>query len=160
MRALVQRVSEAGVYIIKENYKAEIGKGIVILLGIKSDDEENDLLFVADKCRPSNFSQRDASAEDENEKMNLSLKDINGEVLIISQFTLYGDAQKGNRPSFIEAAKPEIAIPLYEKFISRMKSNLGEEKIKTGIFGAMMQVKIINDGPVTILVESKPQVNK
>ena len=161
MRALVQRVSEAGVYIIKENYKAEIGKGIVILLGIKSDDEENDLLFVADKCSNLRiFSQRDASAEDENEKMNLSLKDINGEVLIISQFTLYGDAQKGNRPSFIEAAKPEIAIPLYYKFISRMKSNLGEEKIKTGIFGAMMQVKIINDGPVTILVESKLQVNK
>jgi len=161
MRALVQRVSEAGVYIAKNNFKSEIGEGMVILLGIKSDDEENDLLFVADKCSNLRiFSQRDASAEDENEKMNLSLKDINGEVLIISQFTLYGDAQKGNRPSFIEAAKPEIAIPLYEKFISRMKSNLGEEKIKTGIFGAMMQVKIINDGPVTILVESKPQVNK
>ena len=161
MRALVQRVSEAGIYIEKENYSAEIGKGSVILLGIKSDDSENDVNFVADKCSGLRiFSQRDASAEDENEKMNLSLKDINGEVLIISQFTLYGDAQKGNRPSFIEAAKPEIAIPLYEKFISRMKSNLGEEKIKTGIFGAMMQVKIINDGPVTILVESKPQVNK
>ena len=161
MRALVQRVSEAGVYIIKENYKAEIGKGIVILLGIKSDDEENDLLFVADKCSNLRiFSQRDASAEDENEKMNLSLKDINGEVLIISQFTLYGDTQKGNRPSFIESAKPEFAIPLYEIFISRMKSNLGEEKIKTGIFGAMMQVKIINDGPVTILVESKQKVDK
>ncbi len=154
MRALVQRVSEAGVYIDKQNYKAEIGKGIVILLGIKSDDDENDLIFVADKC--SNLR----IFEDENEKMNLSLKDINGEVLIISQFTLYGDAQKGNRPSFIEAAKPEIAIPLYEKFLSRMKSNFGEEKIKTGIFGAMMRVKIINDGPVTILVESKPQVNK
>ena len=161
MRALVQRVSEAGVYIIKGNYKAEIGKGIVILLGIKSEDNESDLNFVADKCSNLRiFSQRDASAEDENEKMNLSLKDIDGEVLIISQFTLYGDTQKGNRPSFIEAAKPEIAIPLFEKFISRMKSNLGEEKIKTGIFGAMMQVKIINDGPVTILVESKPQVNK
>ena len=161
MRALVQRISEAGVYIEKENYSTEIGKGIVILLGIKSDDSENDVKFVADKCSGLRiFSQRDASAEDENEKMNLSLKDINGEVLIISQFTLYGDAQKGNRPSFIEAAKPEIAIPLYEKFISRMKSNLGEEKIKTGIFGAMMQVKIINDGPVTILVESKPRVNK
>jgi D-tyrosyl-tRNA(Tyr) deacylase len=161
MKALVQRVSEAGVYIKKENYSAEIGKGIVILLGIKSDDNENDVNFVTDKCSGLRiFSQRDASAEDENEKMNLSLKDIDGEVLIISQFTLYGDAQKGNRPSFIEAARPEIAIPLYEKFISRMKSNLGEEKIKTGIFGAMMQVKIINDGPVTILVESKQQVRK
>ena len=154
MRALVQRVSEAGVYIEKENYKAEIKKGIVILLGIKSDDSGEDILFVADKC--SNFR----IFEDENEKMNLSLKEVKGEVLIISQFTLYGDAQKGNRPSFIEAARPEIAIPLYEKFTSRMKSNLGEEKIKTGIFGAMMKVKIINDGPVTILVESKQQVKK
>jgi len=154
MRALVQRVSEAGVYIVKEKYIAEIGKGIVILLGIKSDDNESDLNFVADKC--SNLR----IFEDENEKMNLCLKDIDGEVLIISQFTLYGDAQKGNRPSFIEAAKPEIAIPLYEKFISKLKSNLGEEKIKAGIFGAMMEVKIINDGPVTILVESKQKVDK
>jgi D-aminoacyl-tRNA deacylase len=149
MRALVQRVSEGGVYIPKENYKAEIGKGMVILLGIKSDDNENDLIFVSDKC--SNLR----IFEDENEKMNFSLKDICGEVLIISQFTLYGDAQKGNRPGFTDAARPEIAIPLYEKFIERMKSNLGNEKIKTGIFGAMMQVKIINDGPVTILIESK-----
>ncbi|MBK7630143.1 MAG: D-tyrosyl-tRNA(Tyr) deacylase [Ignavibacteriales bacterium] len=149
MRALVQRVSEGGVYITNENYKAEIGKGIVILLGIKSDDTENDLLFVADKCSKLRIF------EDENDKMNLSLKDVNGEVLIISQFTLYGDAQKGNRPSFTDAARPEIAIPIYEKFVERMKSNLGEGKIKTGIFGAMMQVKIINDGPVTILVESK-----
>lgn len=161
MRALVQRVSEAGVYIDSENYKAEIKKGMVILLGIKTDDNESDINFVADKCAGLRiFSQRDASAEDEHEKMNLSLKDINGDVLIISQFTLYGDSQKGNRPSFIEAARPEIAIPLYEKFISRMKTNLGEDKIKTGIFGAMMQVKILNDGPVTILVESKPRVNK
>ncbi|MEO8231268.1 MAG: D-aminoacyl-tRNA deacylase [Ignavibacteriota bacterium] len=149
MRALVQRVSEGGVYISEENYKEEIGKGIVILLGIKSNDTENDLLFVADKCSNLRIFQ------DENDKMNLSLKDIDGEVLIISQFTLYGDAQKGNRPSFIDAARPEIAIPIYEKFIERMKQNLGEEKIKTGKFGAMMQVKIINDGPVTILVESK-----
>lgn len=149
MRALVQRVSEGGVYISEENYKEEIGKGIVILLGIRSDDTENDLLFVADKCSNLRIFQ------DENDKMNLSLKDVDGEVLIISQFTLYGDAQKGNRPSFIDAARPETAIPIYEKFIERMKQNLGAEKIKTGKFGAMMQVKIINDGPVTILVESK-----
>jgi len=154
MRALVQRVSEAGVYISAENYKAEIGKGFVILLGIKSDDNETDVNFIADKCSALRVF------EDENEKMNLSLKEINGEVLIISQFTLYGDAQKGNRPSFIEAARPDIAIPLYEKFVSRMKNNLGEDKIKTGIFGAMMKVKIINDGPVTILVESKDQAKK
>jgi D-tyrosyl-tRNA(Tyr) deacylase len=149
MKALVQRVSEAGVYIEKENYKSEIRKGLVILLGIKSDDNENDINFVADKCSGLRIF------EDENEKMNLSLKDINGEVLIISQFTLYGDAQKGNRPSFIEAARPEIAIPIYEKFIGRMRINLGDDKIQTGMFGAMMKVKIINDGPVTLLVESK-----
>src|SRR5574338_71577 len=152
MRALVQRVSEAGVYIEKENYAAEILKGMVILLGIKSDDSEEDVIFVADKC--SNLR----IFEDENEKMNLSLKSIDGEVLIISQFTLYGDAQKGNRPSFIEAARPETAIPLYNKFIERLKMNVGEDKIKTGIFGAMMKIKIINDGPVTIIVESKKQV--
>lgn len=154
MRALVQRVSEAGVYIEKENYRAEIGKGVVILLGVKNENTDDDIHFVADKC--SNLR----IFEDENEKMNLSLNDVQGEVLIISQFTLYGDAQKGNRPSFIEAARPEIAIPIYEKFISRMKMNLGDEKVKTGIFGAMMKVKIINDGPVTILVESKQQVKK
>ncbi len=149
MRALVQRVSEGGVYITEENYKAEIGKGIVILLGIKYDDTDNDLIFVADKCGSLRIF------EDDNEKMNLSVADVDGEVLIISQFTLYGDSQKGNRPSFTDAAKPVFAIPIYQKFIDRMKKNLGDEKIKTGIFGAMMQVKIINEGPVTILIESK-----
>jgi len=149
MRVLVQRVTEGGVYIEKENYTAEISKGSVILLGIKSDDNISDAEFLADKCSSLRIF------EDENDKMNLSLKDINGEVLIISQFTLYGDAQKGNRPSFTDAARPETAIPLYEKFIDRMKANLGHEKVKTGLFGAMMKVKIINDGPVTIMIESK-----
>jgi D-tyrosyl-tRNA(Tyr) deacylase len=149
MKALVQRVTEGGVYIKKENYKSEINKGMVILLGIRQDDTDIDVNFVADKC--SNLR----IFEDENEKMNLSLKDIYGEVLVISQFTLYGDTQKGNRPSFIDAARPDIAIPLYENFIARMKFNIGEDKVKSGIFGAMMEVKIINDGPVTIFVESK-----
>ena len=121
----------------------------MILLGIKSTDNDNDATFVADKCCNLRIF------EDENEKMNLSLKDVDGEVLIISQFTLYGDTAKGNRPSFIEAAKPEQAIPLYEKFINRVENNLGKEKVKTGIFGAMMKVEIINDGPVTLIVESK-----
>lgn len=149
MRALIQRVSYGSVFIEKENYFAEINKGMVILLGIKESDDEFDTEFVADKC--SNLR----IFEDENEKMNLSLKDINGEVLVISQFTLYGDTRRGNRPSFTDAARPEKAIPLYEKFIERMKINLGEDKIKTGIFGAMMLVKIFNDGPVTVIVESK-----
>ena len=87
--------------------------------------------------------------------MNLSVKDINGDVLVISQFTLYGDAQKGNRPGFTDAARPEKAIPLYEKFIERVKENIGGSKVKTGIFGAMMMVRIFNDGPVTIIINSK-----
>ncbi len=149
MRALVPRVSEGGVYISKENYSAEIGKGMVILLGIHNEDKEEDINFVADKCCNLRIF------EDENEKMNLSLKDVNGEVLIISQFTLYGDARKGNRPSFTDAARPEKADEFYKRFIERVKENLGDEKVKAGIFGAMMMIKIMNDGPVTILVESK-----
>ena len=149
MRAIVQRVSKGGVFIKDKNYSAEIGKGMVILLGIKTGDKEDEVNFVADKC--SNLR----IFEDENEKMNLSLKDIDGEVLVISQFTLYGDTRKGNRPSFTGAARSEIANEMYEKFIKRMKNNLGDEKVKCGVFGAMMMVKIMNDGPVTILVESK-----
>lgn len=149
MRALVQRVTEGSVEIESENYFASIGKGMVILLGVKEGDNEDDMNFVADKC--SNLRV----FEDENGKMNLSLKDTGGEVLLISQFTLYGDSRKGNRPNFTDAAKPELAKDLYEKFILRMKQNLGDEKIKSGIFSAMMLVKIFNDGPVTVLVESK-----
>jgi D-tyrosyl-tRNA(Tyr) deacylase len=149
MRALVQRVSEGSVRIDNPDHFEEIKKGMVILLGIKEGDSEDDMIFTADKC--SNLR----IFEDENQKMNLSVKDINGEVLVISQFTLYGDARKGNRPSFTEAARPETAELLYQKFIERMKNNLGADKIKSGIFGAMMMVKIMNDGPVTILVESK-----
>ena len=149
MRAVVQRVSEGSVTIKDPKYSVEIQKGMVILLGIKEGDTEDDLNFVADKC--SNLR----IFEDENQKMNLQLKDINGEVLVISQFTLYGDARKGNRPSFTDAARPEVAEAMCEKFIQRMKSNLGDEKVKCGVFGAMMLVKIFNDGPVTIIVESK-----
>jgi D-aminoacyl-tRNA deacylase len=149
LKVVVQRVSSGGVFIASENYKAEINKGLIILLGIRNGDTENDASFLADKCTNLRIF------EDLNEKMNLSLEDIDGEVLVISQFTLYGDAQRGNRPSFIEAAKPDIAIPLYEKFVRRMKDNLGTEKVKEGVFGAMMEVKIINDGPVTVIIDSK-----
>ncbi len=149
MRALVQRVTEGGVKIPSHSYNMKIRKGMVILLGIKENDTEKDIDFVADKC--SNLRIFD----DEKGKMNLSVKQISGEVLIISQFTLYGNTLKGNRPSFNEAAPPDLAESLYKKFISKLKLNLGEEKVKTGIFGAMMEVQIINDGPVTVLVESK-----
>lgn len=149
MRALVQRVSSGGVFIKEENYEARIGKGMVILLGVKNTDTEEDVIFVADKC--SNLR----IFEDENGKMNKSLADVNGEALVISQFTLYADARKGNRPSFSDAASAELANSFYGKFVSRMQFNLGNPKVKVGIFGAMMEVQINNDGPVTILVESK-----
>ena len=149
MKALIQRVTEGGVYIKSEDYKAEIGKGMVILLGVRTGDTIEDLNFVADKCCNLRIF------EDENEKMNLSVKDVNGEVLIVSQFTLYGDTAKGNRPGFTDAARPDEAIPLYEKFIKRIRENIGDSKVKTGLFGAMMVVRIINDGPVTLAVESK-----
>lgn len=149
MRVVVQRVSEGGVKVAGENYERNIGKGIVVLLGIKTGDSENDVNFLADKVSGLRIFQ------DQNGKMNLSLKDIDGEALIISQFTLYGDASRGNRPGYTEAAKPDTAIPLYENFIHRMQSNLGNDKVGSGIFGAMMEVKIINDGPVTIIIDSK-----
>jgi D-aminoacyl-tRNA deacylase len=149
MRAVVQRVTQGGVNIPAQKYSCEIGKGMVVLVGIKNNDTEEDVLFVADKCTNLRIFGNDDI------KMNLALKDINGEVLVISQFTLYGETSKGNRPNFTEAARPELAVPLYNKFIERMKENLGDDKVKEGLFGEMMEVKIINDGPVTVIVESK-----
>ncbi len=149
MKALVQRVSRGSVNIPAESYFEDISKGMVLLLGISEDDNESDIGYLAEKCCNLRIF------EDENDKMNLSIKDINGEVLLISQFTLYGDARKGNRPSFNKAAKPEKAGLLYNKFAQKMKTILGEIKVKEGIFGSMMEVSIINDGPVTIMVESK-----
>jgi len=149
MRALIQRVSRGAVNVVDASYIKEINKGMVILLGISEDDTENEVYYVAEKC--SNLR----IFEDEKDKLNLSLKDIDGEVLLISQFTLYGDTRKGNRPSFNKAARPEKAEVLYNLFSKELKSLLGSEKVKEGIFGAMMEVSIINDGPVTVLVESK-----
>lgn len=149
MRAVLQRVSEASVEIKSENYSAKINEGLLILLGIKTGDTIEDMNFIADKCCKLRIF------EDNEHKMNISVRDINGGVLVISQFTLYGETAKGNRPSFIEAAKPDEAIPLYNLFLERLKQNLGEQKVKSGIFGAMMDVSLINSGPVTVIVESK-----
>ena len=149
MKAVVQRVKSASVTISEQNYFQEIGKGLLILLGIKAGDTEDDVNFIADKCCNLRIF------EDAEDKMNKSVKEVNGEMLIISQFTLYGETAKGNRPSFIDAAKPDEAIPLYEKFVSRVRMNLGDDKIKVGIFGAMMDIQLVNYGPVTVLVESK-----
>lgn len=148
MKAVVQRVKSASVTVSEQNYYQEIGKGLLILLGIKTSDREEEVNFVADKC--SNLR----IFEDAEDKMNISVKDVVGEVLIISQFTLYGETVKGNRPNFMDAAKPDEAIPLYEKFVARVKTNLGDSKVKEGIFGAMMDVQLVNYGPVTVIVES------
>jgi len=149
MKAVVQRVKSASVTISEQNYYQEIGKGLLVLLGIKTGDTEDDVLFVADKCCNLRIF------EDAEDKMNRSIKEVDGEMMIISQFTLYGETAKGNRPSFIDAAKPDEAILLYEKFVSRVKSNLSDDKVKVGIFGAMMDIQLVNYGPVTVLVESK-----
>jgi len=145
MRALIQRVSSASVK-ISDKTVGKITEGLVILLGITHDDTEDDVKFLANKCINLRIFC------DENDKMNCSLLDIGGEALIISQFTLYGDVRKGRRPGFSEAARPEHAIPLYEKFIQAVKDC--KIKVATGEFGAKMLVDIKNDGPVTLMLES------
>lgn len=144
MKALVQRVSSATVN-VNQKIVGSIGKGIVILLGITHDDNEAKARFIAEKVVNLRIF------EDAQDKMNLSLKDIKGKALVISQFTLYGDCSHGRRPSFTEAAKPEIAIPLYEIFISQLKQH--GVQVETGVFGAKMEVEIHNFGPVTVMVE-------
>ncbi|OQX94931.1 D-tyrosyl-tRNA(Tyr) deacylase [candidate division KSB1 bacterium 4572_119] len=146
MRAVVQRVSSGSVT-IDEKVVGRIKKGLVILLGVKNGDTEEDAKFIADKCVNLRiFSDAEG-------KFNLSALDVGGELLVISQFTLYGNTRKGRRPSFVDAAHPEISEPLYLKFVEFLKQS--GLKVATGEFGAMMLVEINNDGPVTILVESK-----
>ena len=146
MRAVIQRVSSGSVT-IDGKVVGKIGKGLVILLGVKNGDSETDAKSLADKCVNLRIFN------DEDGKFNLSALDVGGELLAISQFTLYGDTRKGRRPSFIEAAQPEISEPLYEKFVEYLQES--GLKVATGKFGAMMQVEINNDGPVTIIAESK-----
>lgn len=148
MRAVIQRVSEAKVDIEGITVGA-IGSGLMILLGITHDDSWEDIDYLIKK-----ITQMRIYNDDEG-KMNLSLQEVNGAVLVVSQFTLHAKTKKGNRPSYIDAARPEIAIPLYEKFINNLKSAIGSDKVATGEFGAMMQVHLVNDGPVTIIIDSK-----
>jgi len=152
VRALVQRVSH-GAVVIDGRTAASIEKGYVILLGIRRGDTGQDAQFLADKCA------RLRVMADDQEKMNLALADVGGKVIVVSQFTLYGDAQKGNRPGFSDAAPPDEARPLYEMFVRTMRQHLGDGNVHTGEFGAMMEVTIVNDGPVTIVIES-PTPNK
>jgi D-tyrosyl-tRNA(Tyr) deacylase len=146
VRAVVQRVSSSSVTVDKEVI-GKIDKGIMVLLGINDDDNSKDIDYLVDKIVNLRIF------EDENEKMNLSLLDIKGELLVVSQFTLYGDCRKGRRPNFTDAAKPDKAIPLYEEFIDKAKNY--KLKVQTGKFGAHMNVDIMNDGPVTLLIDSK-----
>lgn len=147
MRAVVQRVSSASVK-IDGNIKGEIEKGFMILLGVMQGDTEEQVDILVKKI----FNMR--VFEDENEKMNLSISQVEGNMLIISQFTLGADCSHGNRPSFINAERPEKAIPLYESFVSKMQDLLGKQ-VATGEFGADMKVSLCNDGPVTIILDTE-----
>lgn len=146
MKAVIQRVQYASVA-VEGNIIGKIENGFLILLGITHEDTEKDVLWLANKIKDLRVF------EDENGKMNLSLEEVKGEVLIVSQFTLYGNCMKGRRPAFIDAARPELAIPLYEKFLETFQS-FGI-KTESGKFGADMKVELLNDGPVTLIIESK-----
>ncbi len=146
MKALLQRVTKAKVT-VNDKIVGEIGKGYVIFLGIKEGDSQKQAVFLAEKIVNLRVMG------DENNKMNKSIIDVNGEILVVSQFTLYADTTAGRRPSFIGAAKPEIANKLYKYFIDKLKQ-LGAKNVQTGEFGAYMSVEIINDGPVTIILDS------
>ena len=146
MRAVVQRVASSRVT-VDERVTGEVKKGLLVLLGVTHDDTSKDVDYMVDKATNLRIF------EDENDKMNLSLKDIGGEVMAVSQFTLYGDARKGRRPSFSDAARPDVANPLYEEFVEKLRAQ--GITVGTGVFGAHMMVELTNDGPVTILLESK-----
>ena len=148
MRLVIQRVSEAAVNVPAESSESRIGNGLMVLAAFIDEDTEEDLLWTARKLVAMRIF------DDAEGVMNLSVQDVGGDVLIVSQFTLYASTVKGNRPSYIKAAKPDVAIPLYEKFISIVEDLLGK-KVGKGIFGADMKVSLINDGPVTSVVDSK-----
>jgi D-tyrosyl-tRNA(Tyr) deacylase len=147
MRVVLQRVTSASVT-VSEKIVAEIQKGLLVLVGIEDADTQEDIDWLVTKITQLRIFG------DENEVMNLSVEEVNGDVLVVSQFTLHAATKKGNRPSYIKAARPEVAIPLYEKFVSTLENKLGKN-VPTGIFGADMKVALLNDGPVTIIIDSK-----
>lgn len=148
MRTVIQRVQEASVKVPAEGYEASVGQGLLVLAAFIDEDTIEDLQWTARKIAAMRIF------DDAGGVMNLSVRDVDGEVLIVSQFTLYASTFKGNRPSYIKAAKPDVAVPLYEKFIDILEVELGKS-VKKGIFGADMKVGLVNDGPVTIIVDSK-----
>lgn len=147
MRVVVQRVSRASVT-VDRNIISEIANGLLILLGVEDADDQSDVEWLSRKIANLRIFN------DENGVMNKSLLEIDGDVIVVSQFTLHAATKKGNRPSYIKAAKPEVAIPLYESFVAQLEKDLGK-KIGTGIFGADMKVDLLNDGPVTIIIDTK-----
>lgn len=147
MRAVIQRVSTASVT-VDNKVTGAIQKGLLVLVGIEDADNQEDILWLSSKIVNLRIFN------DENEVMNVSLKDDGGDILLISQFTLHAATKKGNRPSYIKASKPDIAIPLYEQLIGQLEQDLGKP-IYTGIFGADMKVSLLNDGPVTIIIDTK-----
>lgn len=147
MRVVIQRVSEASVT-VDHSLITSIAKGLLVLVGIEDADTEEDTFWLSNKIINLRIF------DDENGVPNISIKDIDGDILVVSQFTLQASTKKGNRPSYIKASKAEIAIPLYEKFVIQLSKDLGK-KIQTGIFGADMKVALNNDGPVTIIIDSK-----
>lgn len=147
MRVVLQRVASASVT-IEDKIVGKIQKGILVLVGIEDADTQEDIDWLVTKIAQLRIFG------DDNGVMNLSVEEVNGDVLVVSQFTLHAATKKGNRPSYIKAARPEVAIPMYEKFVSTLENKLGK-KVPTGIFGADMKVALLNDGPVTIIIDSK-----
>ena len=147
MKVVIQRVSQASVT-VDSKIIAEIQKGLLVLVGIEDADTQEDINWLCQKITNLRIFG------DENDVMNLSVKDIDGEIIVVSQFTLHALTKKGNRPSYIKASKPEVAIPMYENFVKHIEKELGK-KVQTGIFGADMKVLLLNDGPVTIQIDSK-----
>jgi D-tyrosyl-tRNA(Tyr) deacylase len=148
MRALIQRVKRSSVT-IDGKLHSSTGPGLLILLGVKLTDGEQDADYLADRCAALRIF------EDSEGKMNRSVTETGGSVMVVSQFTLYADTRKGNRPSYSDAAGPELAEHLYNRFVERLSASLGKDRIGTGVFRAMMDVELVNDGPVTVTVESK-----
>ena len=148
MRTVIQRVSHASVTVPAEGYESSIGKGLLVLAAFIDEDTAEDLEWTARKIAAMRIF------DDADGVMNLSVRDVDGDILAVSQFTLYASTVKGNRPSYIKAAKPDVAIPLYERFLVLLEEELGK-KVERGIFGADMKVSLLNDGPVTIIVDSK-----
>ncbi len=147
MKTVIQRVSSASITIDSKTV-AEIQTGLLVLVGIEDADTQEDTNWLCQKIANLRIFG------DENEVMNLSVKETNGDIIVVSQFTLHASTKKGNRPSYIKAAKPEVAIPIYEDFVLQLEKELGK-KVQTGVFGADMKVALVNDGPVTILIDSK-----